>query len=237
MKRKAIKKYQRRLNRLQVLNTKMICAFDWVTDVNGKAQIYINMNGRFLNTLRNFLAWGGTTAATGANNWVYPKEAINYVALYHSMRIAMVKLRFIPHYTEASAAGSGNNQNLPVWYFYDKEGIEWIPSGTSSTPASIDNIIQQENYKAKQSSRPWKIIVRSLKYPMQSKYTTIETATPVNIQNHAGVWHGAESSIGDMEHANSAHAVLYTEGHNTGKILGKVIVTVYAQFKDRKQIS
>ena len=227
----------KKLNRLQVLNTKMVFAHDWVTDINGKAQIYVNMNGRFLNTLKNFYAWGGTTAATGVNNWVYPKEAINYVGLYHNMRIAMVKIKFIPRYTEATTSGTGFNQNNTVWYFYDKEGIEWIPSGTSSAPASIDNIVQQENPKMKQTSRPWKIIIRSLKYPLQSKFGVVETATPNNIQNHAGVWHGAESSIGDMEHANSAHAVLYTEGHNTGKILGKCIVTVYAQFKDRKQIT
>lgn len=210
----------------------MIEAFDWVTDTGGKAMLYFNFNGKLHSTVSTAVRGVGYPQGPTLT-YGYPKEAVNYAGLYQNMRCALIKVKFLPHFTSSDTTGSTHAQNRPIYSVYDNEGLEWIPD---TTAPNIDELIQNQSLRIKQTTRTNKWVFKAIKYPMIGKYPTIETGTPTNSSNYAGQWHGAGSAIGTMHNTNSAHVCLYTEGHNTGSTLGRFIVTYYCQYKDRQFI-
>lgn len=215
---------------------KSVNVFPMVVDTTGQWRIGINFNGKpggVDNT-----GWLGYTD-TGAFSYPPVQNAGQWVPFFHSCRLALVKVKFIPASNTAwddKAAAVGADATLlpwlePISWIQDNDGFDFAFTATHPTDEQTQ---RQERVKTRYTYKPWKILFRPNKQPIQPKYPTVEGNTQTNSSNQAGLWHGSGSACGTFATANGFHVCGVYNGSVTSQSRrgGLFVVTSYWMFKD-----
>lgn len=173
--------------------------------------------------------WAGT-------NYPSIENAATWVALYHTTRCALIKVKFVPSSNipwndAASTTSILANSFEPMVWLQDNDGFDFQASSYSPTDQEL---MRNEAYKIRTPGKPWKLLFRPNKQPIHPKYPTIEGATQTNSSNQAGIWHGSGSSCGTFGTANGTHVYMGFNGGTTTheRRLGTLVITTYHMFKD-----
>ena len=146
----------------QGLIFKSTCVFDWESTSDGAAALYANFNAL------------PQDASTKAILMIKPglsplfkdfPNTLSMATIFHSVRCAALKFRWMPYFQNDSALQIAY---VPITMFYDKDGADFTPMTT--TVYDYAKAVQQERLRTFNMARPFKVFVRSNKYPMTTKW-------------------------------------------------------------------
>lgn len=174
--------------------------FDWAVQ-NGTLKMGVNHNGIPAHLALSdedavIMVWNGAISAVDDQGVSTPQLSMISVLnqLYQRRRIAWIKIRFIPRFTEiVTQIESGNpvqGINVPVYVVHDSDGVESDWNTMTATRVLANNT----GVKMKKLTRPFKVFRRSRKFPYSPKYAQANTIldAPLEATNYttypSGQW-------------------------------------------------
>jgi len=168
------------------------------TDASGTCLIGANLNAAPSGKSTDFFAFGNPTSLAAQK---FPK--FDWIdKLWEQCRCRWIKWKWYPlqPFDNSTTSSAGY---VPCYFVQERDGIDF--GVTTSIPTSTD-ILNEPNMKVINRQRPFTIFQRCTKYGPYNKVPAPKsTALQETGQNIWGQWHGINTSIGDLDLANSAH--------------------------------
>lgn len=226
-KRKVIKRHTRKLDRAGGTLFKSKTVVSWGS-IGTQATCYINFNG--LPDATNTTSCIRYTQGGGLFGQAFP-DTDHMASIYNDVRMAAVKLKFIPAHPTSDSSSS--YAYTPVYVCQDNKGFDWVPD--SATPVGNELLLQQR-CSVKNSYKPWKMYLKSFKSRWSSRIPILPvtgTTTDASTYNYAGVWHNTNVAIVGSADNYGAHVLALYAGLAAAQV-GQLVITGYFMYRDKK---
>lgn len=216
------RKAKRNLSPLTIIDRDI---FDLTTDSNGKCYFAINLNGApGKNNSDGMVVRGNPGTPVTSYNFAFKKFA-SLALLWEQVRCKWIKVQFIPRQQYES-----NFAYVPMYIIRERDGMDFDPTTFFGTTSDV---LYEPRCKAYNFSKPFKLFQRTVPYGYLSKvppYPEVEVDSNTGF-NIMGQWHGMNSSLGNLNSANSNHIYgMIPDGPPT-KTIGDFVCTAKFECK------